>query len=327
VAALLTSATDAAAWGATGHRLVSGVGAAKLPDEVPSFLRTGDALATVRELGPEPDRVRDAGETHDRERDQGHFIDLDDDGAAFGIVPLASLPATREAYDTALRAGGKTQYQAGYLPYAIIDGWQQLRKDFAMWRVAVVGAASAQDAAERALFEGDRRLRERLIVRDLGVWSHYIGDGSQPLHLSIHFNGWGDFPNPKGYTNARTLHAFFESEFVRKHVDRDRVAAAVRPYEDCACPIEERTKRYLRASHAMVIPLYDLELKGSFANADAEGVEFVVQRLAAGAAELRDMIVDAWRSSLDATVGFPRVSVREIEARGVVSRDVLFGSD
>jgi hypothetical protein len=28
----------------------------------------------------------------------------------------------------------------------------------------------------------------------LGIWSHYGGDASQPLHVSIHYNGWGDYP-------------------------------------------------------------------------------------------------------------------------------------
>jgi hypothetical protein len=68
---------------------------------------------------------------HDKEGDTGHYIDLADYGKAMGIVALNRQPTTREAYDTQLRAGGSTQYKAGYLPYSIVDGWQQLRKDFA----------------------------------------------------------------------------------------------------------------------------------------------------------------------------------------------------
>ena len=51
-----------------------------------------------------------------------------------GVLPIDKLPVTREAYDTQLRARGFTQYKAGYLPYSIVDGWQQIRKDFAYWR-------------------------------------------------------------------------------------------------------------------------------------------------------------------------------------------------
>ena len=33
----------------------------------------------------------------------------------------------------------------------------------------------------------------------MGVMGHYVGDGSQPLHTTMYFNGWvGD--NPNGYT-------------------------------------------------------------------------------------------------------------------------------
>jgi len=30
---------------------------------------------------------------------------------------------------------------------------------------------------------GNRRLREKLTIRDIGIWSHYGGDASQPLHV------------------------------------------------------------------------------------------------------------------------------------------------
>ena len=50
---------------------------------------------------------------------------------------------------------------------------------------------------------------------DTGQLSHFVGDGSQPLHVTIHFNGWGsDQPNPQGYSNAR-LHGPFESDLVQ----------------------------------------------------------------------------------------------------------------
>ena len=35
----------------------------------------------------------------------------------------------------ALQAVHTDSYHAGYLPYSIVDGWEQLAKDFAYWRV------------------------------------------------------------------------------------------------------------------------------------------------------------------------------------------------
>jgi hypothetical protein len=110
----------------------------------------------VRELGPELDRSKGSENPHDAERDPGHWVILNGQGAVLGVLPLDGLPTTRGDYDTELRKHGKTQYTAGYLPYSIVDGWQQLRKDFALWRAAVVGAASAADPADRVVRERPR---------------------------------------------------------------------------------------------------------------------------------------------------------------------------
>lgn len=319
---------SALGWGATGHEIVSGVGAELLPEELPSFVRTQEAIADIAVFGREPDRSKGTGDPHDKERDAGHFVSIDDAGLVAGLLPLDALPATREAYDSALRAGGKaTQYSAGYLPLAIVDGWQQLVKDFAYWRAATVGARTAIDPADRAWFEADRQRRERLTIRDLGVWSHFVGDASQPMHVSIHFDGWGPFDNPRGFSTRRGLHAQFEGAFVRANIERARVKAAAAPYRACSCSIQDRSRALIQASHAAVEPLYELDLKSAFTDGNEAGIEFVTARLASSAAMLRDMIVDAWSASADMGVGYPMISVREIEAgRYILGRDD-FGRD
>jgi hypothetical protein len=155
------------AWGGTGHEWATGIAIEKLPDDVPAFVRDPVMVPELALMGRELDRSKGAGDTHDKERDPGHYVDLSDDGKVMGILPLDQLPVTREAYDTKLRAGGSTQYRAGYLPYSIVDGWQQIRKDFAYWRADVKGAETASSTEERAWFEADRRLREKLTLRDI----------------------------------------------------------------------------------------------------------------------------------------------------------------
>lgn len=326
-AALLPGARSAFAWGATGHEFVSGIAAESLPDEIPQFVRTPQAVADIAVLGRELDRSKGAGLTHDSERDPGHFISLDDAGSVAGFLPLEALPLTREAYDTALRAKGLSQYKAGYLPLAIVDGWQQLVKDFAYWRADVVGARTAREASDRAWFDLDRVRRERLAIRDLGVWSHYVGDASQPMHVSQHISGWGPFSNPQGFSDSKSLHAEFEGAFVRTHVERDAVKRLVGPYRACSCTIQDRARDIIRSSLAEIVPLYTLEKIGAFRNHDREGIAFAAARLAAGAAATRDMIVDAWRVSVDMGVGYPPIVVRDIEAgRHILERDD-FGRD
>ena len=328
LAALLLAAlpTQAHAWGATGHRIVGELGMEALPEELPAFLRTPQAVADVAELAREPDRWKGAGKLHDSDRDPAHFIDVDDAGLIMGGPPLAALPETRADYESALRAVGSDAWQAGYLYYALVDGWQQLMKDFATWRAVAAAEARTDDPARRAWYAADRARREALIVRDIGVFAHYVGDASQPLHVSVHFNGWGDYPNPHGFTVA-AIHNDTEGAFVKANVGADAVRARMAPRADCPCAMETRTVRYLQATAATVQPFYALEKQGGFTGADPRGAEFAAGRLAAGAAELRDLLVHAWRASGRATFGWPPLSVADVESGAVDPYDSLYGTD
>src|SRR5690606_26630992 len=130
---------------------------------------------------------------------------------------LAQLPPTRAEFEAALRAVGADSWKAGWLPYAIVDQHQQLVKDFAYWRILAAAEARAATPERRAWSAEDRRRREALILTTIGALSHSVGDGARPLHLSVHYSGWGDYPNPKGYTRAR-IHGPFEGALVRAGV-------------------------------------------------------------------------------------------------------------
>lgn len=322
-------ASDVAAWGASGHRMIAVAAVRALPDELPAFLREPGAAAAVGELAREPDRWKGGPRVHARGRDTAHFIDFDDAGRV--LTPagphIDALPELRSDYEQALSEAGLDVDDAGWLPYAMIDGWHQLVRDFAYWRVLTAAEAREPDLARRAWYSEDRRRREALILRDLGVWAHYVGDASQPMHTSIHYNGWGDHPNPEGFTTSRQTHGMFEGEYVRRHVTLPTVEAAMPAPADCACPVERRTALYLGQTLAQVVPFYRLEKAGGFAEGDSRGVAFAIERLGAGAGELRDLTVLAWRESANARVGWPAVSVADVEAGRVDPWDSLIGLD
>ncbi len=330
VAALAIAAPgrQALAWGHTGHLEISKLAVATLPAWMPGFLRNLVSGNEIGELGAEADVSKGSGLIHDAERNPGHYVDIDENRKVVGVSPFAPLFATREAYDTAQRAGGQTQYSSGYLQYNIVDGWQQVRKDFALYRAFKVGLASADNDADRAYFKYQLELRQTLTLRDIGVWSHFIGDGSQPLHVSIHYNGWGNYPNPKNYTQ-KPIHAPFEGSFVRDFVDVGAVYYAIKPYRYCGCTIEERVARYLLATLAQVEPLYVLATKdpAPFTTALPAEVRFATERLAAAAGELRDEIEDAWVSSATWSVGYPVISVADIESGKVHLTRTSLASD
>ncbi len=335
---LLASEGAAFAWGATGHRAISEAAIRGLPSDIPAFLRTDDAVRFIGEVAREPDRSKGSGPPMDIDNNPGHYINLSDDLKVSGInfagggkvtvgPPFTPLPDTREAFDTLLRASNLTQYRTGYLPYSILDGWQQVKVGFAYWRADTAAMRFAKTDAARHWLDEDRALHERLAIRDVAYWSHFVADASQPLHVTVHANGWGDLPNPENFTTANTLHAQFEGAFVRANVSEADISKAMMPFRDCSCAMPERVVTYIAATHAQVLPLYRLDNAHAFDANSAEGKAFVVTRLAAGASELRDMIVMAWTASEDNSVGFPALKVRDIEAGSIDPLGNLQGLD
>jgi hypothetical protein len=295
--------------------------------ELPAFLRSAEAARQIGEVSREPDRSKGAGQPHDSDADPAHHVDVGDDLKIARWPLLAALPANRESYDTALRAAGTDEYRAGYLPYAIIDGWQQLVMDFAYWRADVAGAKYAKMPSDRTWFLKDQYLREGLTIRDLGYWSHFVGDGGQPMHVSVHRDGWGNYPNPQKFSTAGGLHARFEGSFVREQIGEKDIAAHLTPYRDCRCTMQRRVADYLSATQRQVVPLYQIEKAGGFDGEHESGKIFAAERLAAAVSELRDMIVDAWRRSGDVSIGYPPIAVRDIESGRVDALDSLRGLD
>src|SRR5262249_14748902 len=145
-------------------------------------------------------------------------------------------------------------------------------------------------------------------------------------HVTVHFNGWGAGPNPENFTQAH-IHAPIEGALVHDHVNEAMVLAAMPAYRDCKCDIATATAQYLRATNSEVVPLYSLEKKGGFKAKDKRGIEFVTTRLAAGAAELRDLIVSAWHESGRETIGYPLVPLADIENGKADAYDALIGTD
>lgn len=318
------------AWGNTGHRLIGVAAVRALPDELPAFLRTPGAAAEIGELSREPDRTKGGGQPHDRERDTAHFIDMDDSARVMDArgMSIDALPTLKSEYDAALIAAGLEVNDAGYLPYAIMDGYQQLVRDFATWRVLNAAEARERDPGKRAWYREDRLRREALILRDMGYLGHYVGDGAQPHHTTIHYNGWSrDVPNPEGFTTSRQTHGQFEGAFTARIARLDAVEAAMPAPRLGGFEMRPRVATYLKTTLAEVLPFYRLEKAGGFREADARGAAFATARLGAGAAELRDLYVLAWRDAADDSIGWPAVKVAEVEAGTSDPWLAMYGED
>lgn len=330
VVAAVAAPAVVSAWGNTGHRLIGVAAVRALPDEMPAFLRTPGAAAEVGELSREPDRTKGAGQPHDRERDTAHFIDMDDQGRVMDQrgMSIDALPRLKSEYDAALTTAGLDVDDAGYLPYAIWDGYQQLVRDFATWRVLNAAEARETDPGKRAWYREDRLRREALILRDMGYLGHYVGDGAQPHHTTIHYNGWSrDVPNPEGFTTSRQTHGAFEGAFTARVARLDAIEAAMAAPALDGFDMRTRVPAYLKTTLAEVLPFYRLEKAGAFRDAEPRAGQFVIDRLAAGASELRDLYILAWRDSADDEIGWPKVKVAEVEAGTADPWLAMYGDD
>lgn len=275
---ILNAVPPVSAWGEDGHRYINRVAAERLPQDMPAFFR--NAGARLAFLGPEPDRWRDGKELYKALGEVNapdHFVDIDKP------ENFEALPNDRYLYADWLRAQGKDPKDIGYLPYSILEGYQKVQVLFRMWR-------DPQHEAERDQIEQN-------IIYYAGVLGHYVADGSQPLHATIHYNGWTTSSNPQLFTRE-PLHGRFESEYVKAQIKSDDFAGLVKTATKLQDPFAD-TVRYLIDSHNRASEVYRLEKTARWDgnNRNAESKKFVTERLAAGSQMLANLWYTAWLGS------------------------------
>jgi hypothetical protein len=269
----------ARAWGNEGHRIINRLAVSNLPADVPAFLRSDAAVNEIEYLGPEPDRWRSPAEPElSAAQAPEHFIDMELADA------LGPLPPKRLDFEAKVFAAGQRPEKFGLQPWQTTEVWQRLK------------AAMRQYRAMAANHE-DTRPVEQVIIFYAGWLGHYVGDGSQPLHTTVQYNGWTG-PNPNGYTTGHQIHYQFESPFVAANIHAPEVLAKMTPAKPIDGDMFTSYVAYLRQTQACVEKVYQLEKAGGFVGAGTpESRDFTAQRLAAGASMLRDMIYSAWLDS------------------------------
>jgi hypothetical protein len=184
--------------------------------------------------------------------------------------------------DTAARTNVRW---TGTLPYAAVEAYDRLVVCMRYVRKAQADGGDAAVPEQHCAFQAIR----------LG---HYIGDGAQPLHDSIHSDGWrGD--NPHGYTRERSIHGRFESQFV------DGMALTVADIAPrIGAPglrsgdVFDAVLAFLDEAGDKVETVYTLEKRDGFANyADKDVRAIIYERTMAGATMLRNLLCRAWAES------------------------------
>jgi hypothetical protein len=286
--ALLLFTRAAFAWGPDGHMWINYLAGQNLPASVPAFLRSPGALDSLAYYGLEPDRWRSAAEPElNAAQAPEHYILLD-------LADLAGpLPHRRYDYVRALAAAQAkhpdldlTPEHVGLQPYVTNEVYERLQSAFRDYRAALKTPKDLKPIEAEILFYA-------------GWLGHYVGDGAQPMHTSIHINGWVG-SNPHGYITQHEFHWAYENDFVSaaiKSADVAPLVAASKP-QALAGDVFDSYITYLRDSNTHIEKLYQLQKAGTLTTRGTpESRAFTADRLAAGAIELRDLIYTAWLRS------------------------------
>jgi hypothetical protein len=310
------------AWDYEGHRIVNQLALASLPPDFPAFVREAADAERVAFLAGEPDRWRNVPDLPIKQANGvDHYCDLEQ--IPLAGLDFATLPSLRYQFALQFAAGraahadrfpvidpaqnsDHSREWCGFAPWAIVESYGKLRAAFSYLKVFEELGTPDEIASARAN-----------AIYLMGVMGHYVGDCAQPLHTTIHHNGWvGE--NPHGYTTWPGIHSWIDGGFMAKAglkladvaprvktaqpislVLREPVPAGSEPRD----PMFVAVLDYVRAHQKLVEPLYQLEQAGKFSRGKdepvtPEGRAFIEARLLEGGQELGAIWLTAWRSAL-----------------------------
>ena len=270
-------------WGEKGHVIINQAAIDAAAFKVPAFMNS--AREQIIFNANEPDRWREEGRTPmNIAQEVDHFFDSEKWGA------VSTIPSDRYAFLQQL-VERKGDLRMGYLPYAMIENYGRLVNAFRNWRNAKTPA--------------DRESSQANAVYVAGILGHYVGDGSQPMHMTIHYNGWAaTAPNPRNFTRDNTIHSRYESAYVNAAID----ASKVRPHVQAPQRLQnvwDSIKQYLALTFAELEPVYELEKAGEFnpEKPGAKGTDFIAAELSRAGTLLADLWYTAWLESAEPVRG------------------------
>ena len=316
----LFAAVAASGWDYEGHRNVNQLALASLPADFPAFVHEPANVERIAFLSGEPDRWRNVPDGMMKQSGGSwtdHFCDLEYIPAAG--LDIAKVPSFRYDFIQQFAAGRATHLEnfptidpkkntdhssewPGFAPWAIAEYYLRLKSGFSYLKVFEELGQPEEVANARAN-----------IVYIMGVMGHYVGDCAQPLHTTVHHNGWTG-PNPHDYTKWSGFHSWIDGGFVAKAGIKfadvlPRVLPAeplaLAPQPDGRDPFFVATMNYLIAQNKMVEPLYALEKKGvlkaEVAATSVEGQEFIKARYLTGGQMLASIWLTAWKYAVPDT--------------------------
>ncbi len=311
-ALVVLSAASAGAWDYNGHFVINQLALASLPSNFPAFVLAPAQRERIAFLSGEPDRWRNnAGLSLRHANGPDHYIDLEE--LKLCDLTPAQLPPLRYSFASLFsqaRAAhperfnpidpetdrDQTRELTGFLPWTIVEYADKLESCFSYLKTFERAGGTP---AEIANAQAD-------VIYVMGVMGHFVGDGSQPLHTTIHFNGWvGD--NPRGYTVNHTFHSWIDGGYFRKTGEPklENLAGKIQPARRVGAPggkddtLFRAVVAWLVEQNNLVEPLYQLEKDGKLSGDGEQGLArpFLDDQLVKAGQMLGDLWLTAWLDS------------------------------
>jgi len=302
------AAKPANAWDYERHRLINGLALQSLPKEFPQFVLSPANLERVKFLAGEPDRwrnTRDRGLRHLNSPD--HYFDVEyleqyqlkaENLSHFRYRFVEQMANARSSLKLELPEANADHIKnyPGFLPWSINEHYLKLLSAFSYLKVF----------EEMGTQQEIKNAQANVIYR-MGILSHFIGDTSQPLHTTKHYNGWtGD--NPKDYTTRRSFHSWIDGKFfISTRPPKEAVlgkklrkaALLKRPEsKELASGHFQAAVNYVLEQHQLVVPLYQLDKDGHLSeDSPDKGHLFLEKQLLVGAQMLGDLWFTAWKEA------------------------------
>jgi len=314
-AVALPALHTARAWDYEGHRTVNQLALAALPKDFPAFAKTPEGRERIAFLAGEPDRWRNMGDDLPLAHFNGpdHYLDLEN-LEDFGLTPqalpifrydfAATLALARAAHPEKfppidpLKNKDHTRELIGFAPWAITEYCGKLKSGFSYLKAFQDHGGTPEEIANA----------QQNILYVMGVMGHYVGDCSQPLHVTKHHHGWvGD--NPHSYATNSSIHAWIDGGFFRKAggIKIELLTGKIRPAKIVGDPTKpddlfKQVMAYLQETYKQVEPLYQLDRDGKLqaeSEKASEGRAFLEGRLVKGGQMLGDLWFSAWQQATE----------------------------
>lgn len=333
------------AWDYEGHRIVNQLALSALPKDYPVFVHALANAERVAFLAGEPDRWRNVPDLIIKQSGGSwtdHFCDIEQIPAAG--MDIATLPSFRYDFIVQFAAGraanaknfppidpaknaDHTREWPGFAPWAIAEHFARLRSAFSYLKV--LEELGTPDEIMNA---------QANVLYTMGVMGHYVGDCAQPLHTTIHHNGWvGE--NPNGYSTWNGIHSWVDGGIIAKAGIRapqlvPRVTPAqpisLAPRTDGREPMFVAALDYLLQQNTQVEPLYQLEKAGKLGHGQQpmtpEAQAFIEARLLEGGHMLASIWLTAYKSAVPDTYLRTALVKRQTAAAGATATPAPAGA-